>query len=103
MICAGGGAHLGPNDFPVLGNRFPVFSPKIPCSIPQGNSAKEAGIPRQLTNADAARAWISQISLYFSLIAGNLRQRPVRIGLRRQPASAWSVPDTWVTVYTGNM
>jgi hypothetical protein len=29
----GGGVHLGPNDFPVLGNSFRVFSPKIPCSI----------------------------------------------------------------------
>jgi len=33
MICAGEEPTWGPNDFPVLGNTFPVFSPKIPCSI----------------------------------------------------------------------
>jgi hypothetical protein len=33
MLRAGEGPHLGPKDFPVLGNSFPVFSPKIPCSI----------------------------------------------------------------------
>ena len=35
-------------------------------------------------------ALISRISLYFSLLAGNLRRRLVRMGLRRQPASAVS-------------
>jgi hypothetical protein len=82
-----GRGHLEPNDFPVLGNSFPVFSPKIPCSMAQGNSAKEAGIPRQLSAADTATALVSRISLYFSLLAGNLGRRPVRNGLCRQPAS----------------
>ena len=49
-----------------------------------------AGIPRQLRNADAAIALALQISLYFSLLAGNLERRPVRIGLRRQPPSPGS-------------
>ena len=50
---------MGPNDFPVLGGSFPVFSPNIPCSIVYGNSAKEAGIPRQQSNADAVTAPVS--------------------------------------------
>jgi hypothetical protein len=82
-----GRGHLEPNDFPVLGNSFPVFSPKIRCSIAQGNSAKESGIPRQLSAADAATALVSRISLYFSLLAGNLGRRLVRTGLPRQAGS----------------
>ena len=38
-----------------------------------------------LSNADTATALDLQISLYFSLLAGNLERRPVRIGLGRQP------------------
>jgi hypothetical protein len=65
-----------------------LFSrPKFPVRLLRETSAEEAGIPRQPSNADAARARVSQISLYFSLLAGNLGWRPVRYGLRRQPAS----------------
>jgi pimeloyl-ACP methyl ester carboxylesterase len=68
-----------------------LFSrPKFPVRLLRETSAEEAGIPRQPSNADAARARVSQISLYFSLLAGNLGRRLVRDRLRRQPASAVS-------------
>jgi hypothetical protein len=35
-------------------------------------------------------------SLYFSLLAGNLRRRLVRAGLRAQPPIKLSDPETWV-------
>ena len=37
------------------------------------------------TKTGATEPQIARISLYFSLLAGNLGRRPVRVGLRPQP------------------
>jgi hypothetical protein len=47
-VCAEEGALAGRMEFPVPGDNFPVLFPKIPCLILQGNSAKDAEIPRFL-------------------------------------------------------
>jgi hypothetical protein len=50
-----------------------------------------------------AEAKLFQDSLLFSLLSGNLTWRRVRSGLHRQPVICRSVPDTWVTVYSGDI
>jgi hypothetical protein len=68
-----------------------LFSrPKFPVRSLRETRPKRPGIRRQLSNAGAAMAQVSQISLYFSLLAGNFGWRLVRTRLRRQPASAVS-------------
>jgi hypothetical protein len=76
--------------FPVPKIAFPVFSPKIPCSDAQGVPSKALRFSAHFGNMDTATGQSSQISLYFSLLAGNLGRRLVCDGLCGQPASAVS-------------
>jgi hypothetical protein len=59
----------------------------IPCSLAQGISPKMP-ISQSISGRNGVQTPTSRgISLYFSLLAGNSRWRPVREGLRCQPAS----------------
>ena len=78
----------GFNKLPCSGQQLPCFSPpKFPVQFLRETPKKTVGYRYILSSADAATALISRISLYFSLLAGNLGRRPVRNGLRRQARS----------------
>jgi hypothetical protein len=63
--------------------RFPVLI--------TGTFTRNVRVLRRIsTKSGSAEGRVAQISLYFSLLAGNLRRRLVRSALRRQPASAVS-------------
>jgi hypothetical protein len=80
-------------NFPVLANNFPVSPSEFPVRFLREIPKKTLGYRDILSSADAPTALISRISLYFSLLAGNLGRRPVRNGLRRQPASPVSMSN----------
>ena len=76
---------LGNSLFPnmlslLLLQKFPVTASREKCH----RRLIFAANPPQISIPNSRK---SQISLYFSLLSGNLGRRPVRIGLRRQPVS----------------
>jgi hypothetical protein len=67
----------------------------IPCSIASGIWLQVIEFARRLDAKTSGPSWDRQNSLLISLLAGNLRGRPVRSGLRPQPASLGPVPELW--------
>jgi RHS repeat-associated protein len=85
-VCAGRG-HLGIRWTSLFWATASLFSPtKFPVRFRRETPRKTLGYRDIQGNAGAAMASVSRISLYFSLLAGNLGRRLVRTGLRRQPA-----------------
>ena len=79
------GEGEGAEDFPDGKSTFPVTLSQIPCSDSRDDATE---VPESRAHRDESRCPtgpISRISLYFSLLAGNLGRRLVRTRLRRQP------------------
>ena len=76
-----------PPNFPVFPATFPVPRPNLPCFQSVRQTVIGTGKARGQGSFPATTAWRLQKSLNFSLLTGNLRLRPVHIGLAPLPTT----------------
>src|ERR1700684_448238 len=81
--------------FPLQGCGVPVIVPRIPCFFAAEILRLCPYFGAKSKRRRSGAQWFSRISLYFSLLAGNLRRRRVRRRLRPQPAdkAQWSIGE----------
>lgn len=88
MLLGGRGLSLqAAYDFPVLHCRFPVRGKKFPVLSSREFARERAEFLVCQGDKTYRRGRICRNSLLISLLAGNLRPRPVRLRLRHQPRS----------------